>query len=389
MTVADLKVNRTIHGDALKILKRLPDESIDMIITSPPYWSLRDYEVQGQIGIEKTYREYIDRLCTIFDEARRVLKQEGTCWVNMGDTYGTTSGSGIRTGMQASNRGTQRNHSWQEKGKTGVKGMEKCLLQISARFAIAMCDRGWILRNEIIWHKPNAMPSSATDRFTVDFEKLFFFTKNKGYYFEAQYEPYGGPLNRWGGMKINPDFKTKTKQYAVGEREGRNMRPNPNGRNKRCVWKINTRPFSEAHFAVYPPELIETPIKAGCPELVCKKCGKARTKIFRKSDLGRDESGTKYDTKGSTAGRLAQRRQAYRKMGLEGPPAKEFLRYSDCECGAGYRPGIVLDPFMGSGTTAIVARELGRDYLGIELNDKYIAIAEKRMKQDQLTLWQK
>src|SRR3989344_8452811 len=113
MTVADLKVNRTIHGDALKILKRLPDESIDMIITSPPYWSLRDYEVQGQIGIEKTYREYIDRLCTIFDEARRVLKQEGTCWVNMGDTYGTTSGSGIRTGMQASNRSTQRKHSRQ------------------------------------------------------------------------------------------------------------------------------------------------------------------------------------------------------------------------------------------------------------------------------------
>lgn len=148
--------DKILLGDSLEVLKELEDESIDMIVTSPPYWALRDYGTKEQLGLESTFDEYINKLCNVFDECKRVLKKNGTCWVNVGDSYINIS---------------------------------KCLAQIPNRFAIEMCNRGWILRNEIIWHKPNAFPSSVKDRFTVDFEKLFFFVKNKKYYFERQLEP--------------------------------------------------------------------------------------------------------------------------------------------------------------------------------------------------------
>ncbi|KKL53588.1 hypothetical protein LCGC14_2273980, partial [marine sediment metagenome] len=174
-----------LHGESLEILKTLPNESIDCVVTSPPYWGLRDYGVENQLGLEKNLKEYLNKLCDIFDEVKRVLKQTGTCWVNLGDTYNSSPAGGIgynakvgatKNGVQSTNKGLQKNIS------------EKCLCQIPSRFAIEMTDRGWILRNEIIWHKPNCMPSSINDRFTVDFEKLFFFVKNKKYYFKQQFE---------------------------------------------------------------------------------------------------------------------------------------------------------------------------------------------------------
>jgi len=379
--------NKIIAGDAKEILHRFPDESIDCVLTSPPYWALRDYCIAGQIGLEPDFRDYIKKLCEVFDEAKRVLKPAGTCWVNIGETYGTGSGSGIRKGMQATNRGTQYNKGWQEYGKAGVPGMEKSLLQIPARFAIAMTDRGWILRNTIIWHKPNAMPQSVKDRFTMDFEYLFFFTKTPRYFFEQQLDPYTEPLNRWGGPKTKAGERVKGDQYAVQEREDREHRPNPKGRNKRSVWTISTRPCQEAHFATFPEELAKTPIKAGCPEFICSVCGQPRVKLFKKILIGRDESNTKYDTKNSAAGRLAQKRQAYRAMGLENPPAPEFIGYSNCGCDAEFIPGIVLDPFIGSGTTAVVARNLDRNFIGIELNPEYVAIAERRIAEIPQTLF--
>ncbi len=138
---------------------------------------------------------------------------------------------------------------------------------IPERFAIEMIDRGWCLRNQIIWHKPNQMPSSAKDRFTVDFEKVFFFVKQPtDYYFEQQLEPYTEPLDRWAGQMVKGNYKTKTEQFAVQERSGRNMRPNEDGKNMRTVWSINTEPSTEAHFATYPQRLVERMLKAGCPE---------------------------------------------------------------------------------------------------------------------------
>lgn len=297
-----------IQGDSLQELKQLPDESVDCCVTSPPYWALRDYGVEGQLGLEPTFQEYITKLCNIFDEVKRVLKKSGTCWVNMGDTY-----SGNKEGKT-----DNKVSSYLKDNSKGIKKRatikEKCLCQVPSRFAIEMTNRGWILRNEIIWHKPNCMPSSAKDRFTVDFEKVFFFVKSKKYWFETQYDK-----SIWyekdkraitGGItKSGKSVSDQGNQYAINKSGSFNKEAGK--RNKRCVWRINTKPFKEAHFAVYPDTLIEPMIKAGCP-----------------------------------------------------------------------KGGVVLDPFFGAGTTAVVAKRQNKDYIGIELNPEYIEIAKKRLKQE-------
>lgn len=309
-----------IHGDCLEVLKTLPDESVDMVMTSPPYWALRDYGVEGQLGLEPTFQEYINKLCDIFDEVKRVLKKEGTCWVNMGDTYG---GSGAGTWQNKPEGVKQKEVYTLPYGKSScskIRGtsLDKCLLQIPSRFSIEMCNRGWILRNEIIWHKPNCMPSSVKDRFTVDFEKIFFFTKSKKYYFETQYEE-----SIWydkdkraitGGItKSGKSVSEQGNQYAINKSGSFNKEKGK--RNKRSVWRITTKPYKEAHFATYPEALCETPIKAGCP-------------------VG----------------------------------------------------GIVLDPFFGAGTTGLVAKKQGKNFIGIELSEEYIKIAEARIKSIPRTL---
>ena len=322
-----LEVNKIYCGDALEVLKTFPDECIDMAITSPPYWALRDYGVKGQLGLEPTFKEYITKLCDIFDEVKRVLKKEGTCWVNLGDTYG---GSWQDSGSRAGGQREKKTKSF-KRGDSPSRGIppsanapSKCLLQIPSRFAIEMTNRGWILRNEVIWYKPNVMPSSAKDRFTVDFEKLFFFTKSKKYYFEQQLDKVISLTDNRiddGRKEYNGKFKGDKNAESYNSPRARTQRKtqqgfvtiNTEGKNKRTVWKIATKPYPEAHFAVYPPELIETPIKAGCPE-----------------------------------------------------------------------SGVVLDMFMGSGTTAEVARNLNRNYVGIELNAEYIPLIEDRLKQKKL-----
>ena len=393
-----MKTNIILQGDSLEQLKTLPDESIDCVMTSPPYWALRDYgsvgmiwdedkdcehdwneyktsprgghshpdrppkvganrsEMEegssirfgsisnfcskcsawkGQLGLEPIFDLYIKHLCDIFDEVKRVLKKTGTCWVNLGDTYygsGKGAGGDITDSKQVwgfENKTTKNcdhcgkefeGYAFQKFCGSACSGVDntprerkgelkdKCLTLIPMRFAIEMVNRGWILRNNIIWHKRNIMPSSAKDRFTVDFENLFFFTKNKKYYFETQYEPHLTSNNQ-------PEFqnkKWKGKGNNIRVHHGGEKNPdylNPQGRNKRTVWSINPKPYKEAHFAVYPEKLCETPIKAGCP-----------------------------------------------------------------------KEGIVLDPFFGSGTTGIVALKQQKKFIGIELNSEYIEIANKRLK---------
>jgi len=308
-------INKIIRGDCLRVMKDMPDNSIDMVLTSPPYWALRDYGVDGQLGLEKTFQEYVNKLCDIFDEIKRVLKKEGTCWVNMGDTYGNSNQAGTK---KFGNPEFNKNRPSRESTKTPekkLKGYEKCLLQIPSRFAIEMTNRGWILRNELIWHKPNCMPSSAKDRFTVDFEKIFFFSKNKKYYFEQQLEPHKEVSIKARNSKLNQTTNIGANKSAVNVQMGDKKRGDrfipEGGRNKRCVWKITTKPYKEAHFATYPPELCETPIKAGCP-----------------------------------------------------------------------KKGIVLDPFFGAGTTGLMAKGLGRNYIGIEISPEYCKIAEDRLRQE-------
>ena len=250
-----------IQGNVTDKLKDIPDESVDCVVTSPPYWALRDYGVDGQLGLEPTFQEYITKLCDIFDEVKRVLKKEGTCWVNISDTY-----SGNKEGKTDNKVSDYLKKTTINLHKKIGSVPNKSLCCIPDRFKIEMINRGWICRNEIIWHKPNCMPSSVKDRFTVDFEKVFFFVKSKKYYFKTQYEPYTKPMNRWGGDKLKVNGES-TWDNGTGQDtyRDRNMRPNEQGRNKRCVWSINTKPHKEAHFATYPEALIEPMIDAGCP----------------------------------------------------------------------------------------------------------------------------
>lgn len=307
-------INQIICGDAQTELRQLPAKSFDCVVTSPPYWNLRDYGISGQLGQEASPDDYVARLCAVFDEVQRVLKETGTLWVNLGDTY--NGDAPVRT------RSAERFASVPPAYRRKMNGMrKKSLALIPARFSLEMVRRGWILRNEIIWHKPNCMPESVRDRFTVDYEKLFFFTKAPRYYFRRQFEPLKDKtslmrqrqFNRVGAWKrqygdefistINPATAEASRLKALRQ-----------GRNKRCVWTIPTRPFRGGHYATYPPELIETPIKAGCQP-----------------------------------------------------------------------GGIVLDPFVGSGTTALVAHRLGRRYVGIELNPKYVQLADERLIKERLT----
>jgi DNA modification methylase len=307
--------DKIICGDALKTLKRLPDESIDCVVTSPPYWALRDYGVKGQIGLESSIEEYLEKLINIFAEIRRILKPAGTCWVNFGDTYAnkTKGGRGSKSKNKVFKRLAKRADF--SKLETKLKIPAKSLCQIPSRFALKMNEQGWILRNEIIWHKPNAMPQSARDRFTVDFEKIFFFVKAKNYYFKRQFEVLKNPDR----LKRRPfDPEKKHKYYSAAPyvaainpetMEASRRRILKTGRNMRCVWTIPTRAYYGTHFASFPEQIIETPIKAGCPG-----------------------------------------------------------------------NGIVLDPFIGSGTTAVVAKKLNRKFIGIDLNPEYVRLARNRLK---------
>jgi len=305
--------NKILCGDVREVLKKLPDECVDMSVTSPPYFFLRDYHEEGviwggdkncehewniketkiatgysdkstiirnrtekyagqiqknkigfcnkcgawkgQLGLESDLDQYVNHLCDVFDEVKRVLKPEGTCWVNIGDTY---AGSGCKLPHHKIEGGKQLQQvlcGAEPKEKPAWTILDKSLCGIPFRFSLEMARRGWGLRNTIIWHKINQIPSSAKDRFTVNFEYLLFFFKNKDYYFEQQFESYEEPLKRWGGevikAKNQSEWDTGTGQKTFRDR---NLRPNLQGRNKRTTWAINTQPLADNHFACVDTE---------------------------------------------------------------------------------------------------------------------------------------
>lgn len=256
-----------IHGNALDELSKLPDESVDCCITSPPYWALRDYKVVGQLGLEPTIDEYITKLVEIFDQVQRVLKKTGSCWVVIGDTYAAGTRSN-RNGMSETTLGGGKKKLREIINNPRICSSEqnisdKSLCMIPERFSIKMIDHGWILRNKIVWYKPNCMPSSAKDRFTVDWEYVYFFTKSQRYFFETQYEPIQETSIE---RDKSPRHTIQCIVSPTGTRGKQILPPlNALGRIKRCVWKISTKPFSGAHFAVFPPDLVLPMIKAGCP----------------------------------------------------------------------------------------------------------------------------
>ena len=368
-------------GDSIEVLKAMASQSVDCCVTSPPYFALRDYGVDGQLGLEPTIDEYIDRLCNVFDEVKRVLRDDGTLWVNLGDTYG---GRGNGTGDYRSKADMSisgKRFDYTVKAKTNNFTQPKSLCQIPSRFAIEMCNRGWILRNEIIWHKPNCMPSSAKDRFTVDFEKIFFFTKKRKYYFETQYEKSVRDWTKCGGNILGGGIHKKGGSL-VDNGKGRVTLSDGQSRIKRAVWRVTTKGYKEAHFATYPLELIETPIKAGCPEFICKKCGKARRMTMVDSGERRDvEKYTGKATKDYDSAKAQNASDTKRRI-LESQSKIMIPQYSDCGCNVGFESGIVLDPFFGSGTTAIEALRQNKRYIGIDLNPEYCEIAAKRIDNE-------
>lgn len=352
-----IELNRIYHGDTRALLKKIPDGSIHCCVTSPPYWGLRDYGVDGQIGLEETPEEFVVSMVKIFREVKRALRPDGTLWLNIGDSYAQDSKRGGKMGGKHAKGLHGTTGIGRNRNKSGLPG--KNLVGIPWRVAFALQADGWYLRQDIIWAKPNPMPESVTDRCTKSHEYIFLMSKAARYFYdnEAIKEPAGekGSANSFrGGCYVNgnTDNSTMGKRTVSGNKKvkvpsgwdtnkgshdkliGRyKKRPSKkkgsfNGkteamahtgqnafravtdtRNKRSVWVVGSQPFKKAHFATFPPKLIEPCILAGCP-----------------------------------------------------------------------KGGTVLDPFFGSGTTGYVALENNRNFIGFELNPDYIKIAEDRIK---------
>jgi len=259
-------------GNATDKLKQLSDASVQMVVTSPPYWGLRDYGNDNQLGLESNPDDFIENLCKVFDEVWRVLKDDGTIWVNLGDSYaGSGKGSPGNFGKHSAS-GTARHLEHRHSGiiPDGLK--PKDLVGIPWRFAFAMQKRGWYLRQDIIWAKPNPMPESVTDRCTKSHEYIFLMSKNAKYYYdhEAIKEESSGDSGfaKQRAMGMSNFAKTKDDRFIKDARSGNGYGDYvDNGlRNKRSVWTVNTRPYKDAHFATYPPELITPCILAGSAE---------------------------------------------------------------------------------------------------------------------------
>lgn len=254
-----------IQGSALEVLKGLDSKSINCVVTSPPYWRLRDYGSDQQIGLEETPEEFIANLCDTFDEVYRILKDNGTLFVNLGDSY-----SGNNAISTKSRRGFVKGIKDQMLKKNNCVAKRKSLVGIPAMFQLEMIKRGWILRNKIIWQKSNVMPESVNDRFTNDYEEVFFFTKNQKYYFNKLYEPYSEKtLHSFKDGKIPNSHKyLEAGKSKTGMRDGREWLAvvSEKGRNMRTVWKIGTVGIKEAHFSTFPLELARRCVEAGCPK---------------------------------------------------------------------------------------------------------------------------
>lgn len=392
---------RLYHGDALEQLALMPSESVQCIVTSPPFWGLRDYGTPGQIGLEETPDQWCAKLVAVMREARRVLRSDGVAWVECGDSYNSTKGRD-RYGDQGTNGNTE---GYEGRGidRPLVEGCKvKDLVGAPWLLAFALRADGWYLRSDTIWARPNPMPESVTDRPTKAHSYVFLLAKSARYFYDADAirEPLMESTLERGYTASKLEHGRGQKAAANGDRndvgEGWSV---PAGRNARSVWVIPTQPTPWAHFATFPEALVERCVKAGTSDHgCCSECGAPWRRITERETVGAQATNNsrKDDPhEGRADGdqrRLAgQARTSIETTGWE----------PTCECGTPYTyagvvsrsvtlrpdsvPCVVLDPFMGSGTTCLVARRLGRHSIGIELNAEYLAIAAGRLRQP--TLW--
>ena len=341
-----MQVNKVHQIEVLEGLKELPDNSIDCIVTSPPYWNLRDYNVKDQIGLEKNPEDFINKIVEIMKECKRVIKPTGTIWLNLGDSYFKSNGNNCRS-------------NWLQ---------QKQRLLIPFRIAIkCQNELGLILRNDITWVKQlwncktkesfgSSMPTGVKDRLNTTSESLFFFVKSNKYYFNLD------------------DIRIPYRDKKITNSQGKNPGD--------CIM-FPLEPSREKHIAMFPKTLPEFCIKAGCPKQICKKCSTPKL-IIKKSDSPYSFNVRVRDVKNGrikSLDRKASLKETKDYNEKNYVSKKEDQIVLSCNCKAGFNSGIVLDPFMGSGTTAIVAKKLGMNFIGFDLNKNYIKIANRRISQ--------
>ncbi len=371
-------VTSILQGHVMETLLRVPAQSVHCCVTSPPYYMVRDYQTPpvewpdgwvGQLGLEPTPDQYVSHLVDVFREVREVLRDDGTLWLNLGDSY-APNWSSVRDSGGGGFKGNDRSR-W-----TRIAGVApKNLLGIPWRVAFALQADGWYLRDAIVWHKPNPMPSSVTDRCTSSYEMFFMLTKKPRYFFDARAiaEPIAtASADRYkysfGGAKNEKTKASDNATYVVGDRE------TDGTRNKRNVWTLSTESSKIKHYAMMPTKLIEPAIKAGTSEHgACSSCGapyaRELSKTRRATRPGTDTKIEGMDD--AVVGNRDPRRHVTetRTVGWSRP----------CKCvGSGLTPCVVLDPFAGAGTVGLVARRLGRSFIGCELKDEYVDIAKTR-----------
>ena len=414
-----------LQGNCIETLQKLDDESINTCITSPPYWGLRDYGTaewiggdpdcphmrttkiskdtstghkamfekgsvvgdaiykkecpkcgavrkDSQLGLEETPEEFVDNLVKVFREVKRVLRDDGTVWLNLGDSY---SSGGRTTTTNQSLRGDKDYGVTRPKPSKGIK--PKDLIGIPWRVALALQQDGWYLRQDIIWHKPNPMPESVKYRCTKAHEYIFLLSKNVKYYFDNEAikedSKYHGKDKKSDKGNIRYEGKRTSNKDTKAQQSFVTINPK---KNKRSVWTITTKPFKGAHFATFPKDLIEPCVLAGCPEKICVGCGKPYERVMQKPkqlEVDRNKRSGLDDRK--VGGVLD-------KYNRENPPIDLGVQ-KQCNCETNEtKAGTVLDPFGGSGTTGIVAVNNNRHAVLCELNQEYINLAKDRINQE-------
>lgn len=377
---------RLLLGDNREVLRTLPAQSVHCVITSPPYWGLRDYGADGQLGLEETPEQYVANMVDVFREVWRVLRDDGVLWLNLGDSYNGSGGAGGDYGAGGLKEGQPR-----YPGRNVGNLKPKDLVGIPWRVAFALQADGWYLRSDVIWHKPNPMPESVTDRPTKAHEYIFLLTKSARYYYDADAvrEPanYDGRKDtRMKGSEKYFDAVVPKQSAHTSAIKGTERWPNLTvdgdpGRNRRSVWTVATQPFSGAHFATFPPKLIEPCVLAGTSERgCCPACGAPWERVVeRESLVPWDQRKKNGATKGSLE-RGYNENHGYGTSHTLGATVITTGWQPTCTCPpAGPVPCTVLDPFNGAGTTGVVAGMHGRDYIGIELNPDYLAMADERI----------